>query len=407
MSDATASTLGDRLVRPGHGRKRVAGWGVPSPHRGGRRHLVRGRELIKLGDEGDLLAEHEILTHLGGTPGVPRVIALDSLNGEPELRIEWIRGRRLDQVDLSLPELVAVIGRALVMIGRLARRGVSHNDLRAENWIIGSEGRLHLVDFERARVAGPLTCLRQALLRLRGGPAIGLGDLVRSWIRDRLPPGLLRRLRRCDPRPASLVDGPSEPRRLERAWRRAALSGATSPGRRVAYYRLRCGGLDLPGERDFGTRWRVLRRAVDWRGQRVMELGCNLALLSIFALRDEGAAAALAVDRDPAILDAAAEAAGAFAVAPTFQALDLDDTGPWEDRLLAWRPDVVAALSLLAWVGSPDRLLRFLVRCPLVLVEGHGSVRIERRRLLDAGFAEVERIMTTDRGRPLFRCRSR
>lgn len=381
----------------------AAAFVVRSLHRHGRRSEIRPREIRKTGDEPALLSEHQVLLHLEDVPGVPRVLALESLDGQPVLRTSRLPGRPLDRVDLGAAGLLSVLLRALVTIVRLAGRGVSHNDLRAENWILADDGRLCLVDFDRATFAGPLVCLQRALLRVRRRDVVGLGDLVRGWTRDRLPPALLRRLRRAEPPATYPADG-VDLRRLDRAWRRAALAPATSPGRPVGYYRFRIGGTELPGERDFAARWRLLRRAVDWQGRRVLELGCNLGLLSTLALRDEGAAAALAVDCDAAILDAAGEAAAAFGVAPTFARLDLDHSDNWEAQLAAWRPDLVLALSLVNWVRSPERLLRFLVACPLVLVEGHGSVRTERRRLLAAGFRDVERIMTTDRGRPLFRC---
>ena len=63
-----------------------------------------------------------------------------------------------------------------------------------------------------------------------------------------------------------------------------------------------------------------------------------MALLSTFLLKDASAAAALAVDRDPAILAAAAIVAEAFGVQPQFRRIDFDRDGDWEDQLAAFRP---------------------------------------------------------------------
>ncbi len=139
----------------------------------------------------------------------------------------------------------------------------------------------------------------------------------------------------------------------------------------------------------------------------MLELGCNLGLLSTFLLKDAGAAAALAVDRNPAILEAAAMAAAAYGVRPEFRELDLDGAGDWESALAAFRPDVVFALSLCRWVQDQPRLLAFLGRFDELIYEGHDSARTERRRLRAAGFDQIVLVDTSERGRPILHCRRR
>jgi SAM-dependent methyltransferase len=143
------------------------------------------------------------------------------------------------------------------------------------------------------------------------------------------------------------------------------------------------------------------------RLRRVLELGCNLGLLSTFMLKDAGAAAALAVDRNPLILEAAARAAAAVGAAPVFRALDLDRDPDCEAALAALRPDVVFALSLFHWVGDRARLLAFLGRCDELVYEGHDSTRTEWRRLRAAGFDAITLVATSDRGRAILHCRRR
>ena len=132
-----------------------------------------------------------------------------------------------------------------------------------------------------------------------------------------------------------------------------------------------------------------------------------MALLSIFLLKDAEAGAALAVDRDPAILAAAAIVAEAFGVQPQFRRIDFDRDRDWEDQLAAFRPDVVVALSVLHWVQDKARVLAFLGRFDEVIFEGHDSSRTERQRLLQAGFTEIDLVDTSERGRPLLRARKR
>jgi hypothetical protein len=132
-----------------------------------------------------------------------------------------------------------------------------------------------------------------------------------------------------------------------------------------------------------------------------------MALLSTFLLKDAHAAAALAVDRDPQILAAAALVAEALGVRPQLCRIDFDRDRDWEDRLEAFCPDVVVALSVRHWVQDKARFMAFLGRFDEVIYEGHDSSRTERRRLLQAGFTEIELVDTSERGRPLLRARKR
>jgi SAM-dependent methyltransferase len=198
-----------------------------------------------------------------------------------------------------------------------------------------------------------------------------------------------------------------ELRALESAWRRAARADASSPGRAIAYHELEAHGLIFPGERPWAERWRHLRAITDWRGKRVLELGCNQGLLSIFLLKEAGVAAALGVDRDPEILEAAAETARAFHVRPKFRRIDFDADPDWEADLAAFRPDVAVALSVAHWLRYPARFFAFLGRFEELIYEGHDSARTERRRLAAAGFAAIELVCSSERGRPLLHCRKR
>ena len=379
-----------------------------STHTAGRRYRADGKRFVKTGGE-SLEHEWQMLARAQGLAGVPEPLDLVLEDGEPALALRRIEGCRIDLVEQNPWALLRTGLQAAGIVIRLAGRGVSHNDLRPENLILGTDGRLGLVDFGRAQPAARWACLAAGLLGLRAGglhPCFGLPELVRSWIRDRLPPRIVCRLNRQPPEradagPLGEVDEPA----LRDAWRLGAAADASSPGRKVAYYGLSAGSLELPGERPFGPRWRAIRDAVDVRGRRVLELGCNMALLSTWLLREGAAAAVLAVDRDPQVLAAARLVARACHVEPAFRAVDLDGLESWEEDLAAFAPDVVFALSLANWVQDPQRLLAFLARFPEVIFEGHGSALTERRRLLAAGFDDVERICISERGRTLLRCR--
>jgi predicted Ser/Thr protein kinase len=428
-----------RLGRPVRGVRRASGeptdpdpHGLPlerswqSPLDLARRYGVRGELFYKIALAGrpegaparrhDLLGEARMLRRCQGIPGIPEVLGWSVAGDSRALVLRRLDARPLSQLEVGWARLVRLQLQLAVLVVRLAWRGVSHDDLRPENVLVDDAGRVHLVDFDQASSGSFAICLARSLLGLGGGGQVS--NTLLAPLRERcqasLPPALLRRLaargnRELDAEATALPRLPpgagAELRALHAAWRIAAAAPASSPGRALAYYALDFGGLRWPGERPWAERWRVLRQITAVRGRRVLELGCNLGLLSIFLLREAGAATALAVDRDPLILEAASQAAAGFAVQPEFRRVDFDRDAGWEAALADFRPDVVFALSVLNWVEHPARLLAFLGRCEELVYEGHQSARTERRRLRSAGFTQIELIATSERGRPILHCR--
>jgi predicted Ser/Thr protein kinase/SAM-dependent methyltransferase len=365
----------------------------------------------------DLRGEFEILMRVRGIPGVPAVFDLVDDGTGQALVMERVPHPPLDCMGATWPSLLAILPRLTRIVWRLARRGVSHDDLRPENILISETGEVFLVDFDQAATGSFPRCLMRSLLGLRaGGPPVQ--NSILAPVRERLQTGLSPRLIRwlkgqrlgaaagaAFPIPALPQDASPRLCALHRAWALASASDASAPGRAIAYYALEVEGVRFPGERPWAARWRLLAGVTSCAGKRVLELGCNMALLSVHLLRESGAAAALAVDRDPAILAAAAELAAAFQVRPELRRVDLDDDAGWEASLAAFEPDLVFCLSVLNWVRDEGRLLAFLGRFEELVYEGHDSARTEARRLRGAGFGSIRLVATSERGRPILHCR--
>ena len=388
----------------------------PSPLDPGRTFAVAADRFYKIDHGGgsrrqDLRGEFELLRRCRGLAGVPE--ALELIGGDVQvLVLRKVPGEPLSRLDLPWPGFARVMLRVLAIVWALARRGVRHNDLRPDNVMVAPDGAVHLVDFDQASEGGFGECLLAGCgVRVAGAPVCnGMLAPLRERLQARLSPRLIRALRGRPLRitrrqvpalaPLPAAAGPRL-RALDRAWRLAAAAQASSPGQPLAYYELELEGIRFPGERPWAARWSRLRHVTTYRQRRILELGCNLALLSTFALEDAGASAALAVDADPKILEAATEIAAAFGVAPEFRRVDFDRDRGWEDRLEAFRPDVVIALSVLHWLEDKARFLAFLGRFEEVVFEGHDSSLIERERLRQAGFAAVDLVDTSERGRPI------
>jgi SAM-dependent methyltransferase len=186
---------------------------------------------------------------------------------------------------------------------------------------------------------------------------------------------------------------------LADAWSAAAGSGANSPGRRIAYYSLDVDGLHLTGERPWVLRWDAISRCVDFRGKHLVELGCNMGLLSIHA-RLNGASGAVGVDISEGVIRAAAMAAEAFGVEMRVIRADFDCDEDWEDRVGGG--DIVSALSLTYWLRDKDRLWRYLSRFSEVIFEGHEPDSETRDRFSGLGYTEIVEVGLSERNRMVY-----
>jgi len=350
--------------------------------------------------------EAEILHRCEGIPGIPRILEYRD-NGETRvLVLERIRARQLRDIPLDLRGTTSLLVDLAAILGRLSSRGICHRDVTLENVLVDADGTLHLVDFDQAVQSGRLAAALGNFLGI-GDKSAAFGSwagLVKHVILRSLPPGQVSALKKLLGKsdhvlPRIPPDASGALRDIGRAWALAQKSNASSPGVFTAYYGLVFEGVRFPGERDWSSRWSMLRGAVDVRGKRVLELGCNLALLSVFLLKEGGADAALAVDRYEDILAAAALVAGAHGVSPELRRVDLDAAADWETPLLDFGADVVFALSVMNWVQDKHRLLRFLARFPCVVYEGHDHPENEIELMRGAGFGHHRLVGTSERGR--------
>lgn len=191
---------------------------------------------------------------------------------------------------------------------------------------------------------------------------------------------------------------------LLEAWKLAQASDASSPGIRIAYYSFDYEGYHFPGERPWRERWSVLSSVSNYSGKRILELGCNMSLLSCHLLREKGASQALAVDIDKKVLSAAEMTASALGVKPLYRQQNLDAPDDWESSLTAFRPDIVFALNVLNWVQDKQRLMNFLGRFNEVIFEGHDSFDTESARFRAVGFKQIKLVATSERNRDILHC---
>jgi serine/threonine protein kinase len=304
----------------------------------------------------------------------------------------------------TFSQRVKVLRNVMSEIRRLHKSGISHGDLRADNVMLVGDGVV-LVDFDLARRTGPLRAAYRdwvGIGRSRGTP-YPFWELAVFTLAPRIRTLGLRLRNIFHPYSPKLPSNPSPDLvALDQAWQLARQSPANARGQGLAYYAMTYRGHHFRGERGWYARWDVISSAVDFTGKSVLELGCNMGLLSSFA-RLNGATDAHGVDHDALIIQAAELVARGLQSNATFEQVDLNGEERWEERLGG--RDLVTALSVVHWLPDRDRVLDFLGTHSELIYEGHDTLEIETERLRSLGFDRIDLIGSTERDRHILHAR--
>ncbi len=365
--------------------------------------------------------EAVILGLLGAVPGVPSLLGYQRI-GE----FEVLKMSKLPSVQGFDPtfgyqhEPIRNFIRVAKMVATLNFRGVSHGDIHISNIGVNREGTISVFDFDQACIDAPWRCLardyfgfdacsvgkrvslveRAQTAKYLSLPARGIA-LLRRLISEALNSrdALANQKKIGNYRLLTELAGDSSLRLLAEAWDTAAKASASSPGITVAYYSLDICGIHFPGERPWMFRWLQISGIISFKGKKLLELGCNMGLLSIHA-QISGAGYCKGIDIDPVVLESARKAAAAFGVTVHFEQQNLDSDDCWEAALDGF--DLISVLSVMHWVKQKERLWKFIGGHREVIYEGHESESEARSSLAKVGFRVVSVIGYTERARPLF-----
>lgn len=309
-----------------------------------------------------------------------------------------------------------------VMI-RMNRLGCSHGNLHWSNVGRNVVGGISIFGFEQATLTSPWRCAMRDILGVGTSEKNGVFPLL-----DRLPHvwgkaiGFLRRgmarfakefikhLSRGGPSATQPVR-PTKPAYIQRATLRndpaletlaeawSVASHSRVSGGSYAYYSLDVSGINFPGTRPWIMRWERIRKNVDFRGKSMLELGCNMGLLSIHA-KLSGAIRCLGIDSDADSLQAARLASRAFGTDVEYRHVNLDGSASWEEELKGF--DIVSALSVVHWIRDKERAWSFISKHKEVIYEGHESEQEAKSNLRKAGFTQIVSLGRSERIRQVF-----
>jgi predicted Ser/Thr protein kinase/predicted RNA methylase len=368
-----------------------------------------------------LEGEQKILEKLSGIMGVPQNPVYKSGDCFECLIYDYIEGQPLSEIKASFYRKLSLLKKIAAITAKFSSKGIAHNDIILSNILVDASDCVSIVDFDQATEISAyiawivnFTGAGMGMRKSFGTVSSIIVELAKPHIKENVPDPvieILRKVMRSFNRfkqnkrmPSINQKADSKLHRLEEAWTLSKKSDANSPGMPICYYELWEGGYCFPGERPWSERWKTISSATDYKNKRVLELGCNLSLLSCFLLKEAGAKKALCVDGDTRILAAAQFVADAYGVAPLYKRVRFDDSEDWESELVRYRPDVVFALSVLNWISDKQRFLRFLSRFKEVVYEGHEAKEIEEKRLVESGFSSVKLLSVSERGRFVFLC---
>jgi len=135
--------------------------------------------------------------------------------------------------------------------------------------------------------------------------------------------------------------------------------------------------------RDWKERWDIISEHIDFKGLKVLDIGCMNGLFSVFAMKYGGAEKVVGVDKQYERQYRAL--CKAFDVNSQFIRFNIDRDRCLEDTI-GFDYDIVSCMSVMNWVRKKRRLINFLRKFDKILYEGHESLEVELSRFTRYGY---------------------
>lgn len=168
---------------------------------------------------------------------------------------------------------------------------------------------------------------------------------------------------------------------------RKAWTMATGGMYQKPYYSVTINGQYFEGERPWNLRWSKIKKAMDWSGKKILDLGTCMGMVPVYLLKYAGAASSTAVDFNQYLLDSSDLVRQAFQIPKDkIRFLNLNMNTQAYEQVLGYDHDVVFCLSFLRWIHDQERLLKYLSKFKNVILEPHDLDGDVVTRFQDHGF---------------------
>lgn len=165
-------------------------------------------------------------------------------------------------------------------------------------------------------------------------------------------------------------------------------------GNGLCYYGIDIDGKSYHGERNWNDRWNLLKDSLEFNGKNVLEIGCNMGILSIYLKKFRDINKAVGVDQPDEMLivtnkrdtiKAAKLLKDGFCVDDiSFVQMDLNKEK--YEEILGYDFDIVAAMSIYKWIEDKERFLNYLSKFKHIIYEGHEPDEVEIEKFTKFGF---------------------
>ncbi len=365
--------------------------------------------------QNSLQREYELLKECNEIDGIPKTFYYCSNDDYDLLFISYQHGIQLVNLKISFVQLLKILKGLSLILFKLSKCGISHNDIVPENILVTNDFKVSLIDFDQGTKVKPIKAFVRQFLGIKIGESklnYSMITIIKDYLRKKFPK-IVYQIKRLSGKEFPIIErlpdlnenADPKLKKLLRAWKLAQSSNASSPGIPIAYYSLEFNGIHFPGERPWIKRWDELKNISDYSGKTIIELGCNMGLLSAFLINEAGAQKCIGVDHDEKILESAKLINEVYNASPIFRKVDFDSMSNWENELLLFNADIIFALNVLNWVRDKDRFLNFLSAFNEVIFEGHDLPENEKNNFKRLGFTSIEEIGYSERERIILRCR--
>jgi len=346
--------------------------------------IIKSRKLDENKSEhlrhNNLKEEYEILKLCDAVKSIPGALHYNKTELYELLFLSYLPGVQLRNLQLSFIQTLNVTLRVFKILVRLSIKGICHNDVTPQNVLLTDKNSSSLVDFDQAVKTTVVKAFAGNIFGFKSGESkvsYGLNTILKDYLRKHFPnflyslKRLLGRKHKFEKHELPAIKAAADPKlkKLLDAWRLAQKSNASAPALPLAYYAIDFEEYHFPGERPWNERWNRLKNVSDYSGKIIIELGCNMGLLSTFLLSEKNASKCIGVDHDSKILQSAKLISEVYNVRPEFFQVNFDSKDNWEEKLLAYNADIIFALNVLNWINDKQRFLNFLSNFPEVIFE--------------------------------------